>query len=260
MPGANTVQSVERAISILQFIAASEDGLRLSDLAEEMDLNTTTVHNLVRTLIGRGLLAKGAKRRLRLGPALGDMLAQELRRTFLHTAGAACRFTQDRLPASTVNFCELMGTDIRIRIRMSADRPGLIQRPIGHNNCPYGTASGLCFQAFAPATIRETLRDTYPFHEHGAQLWSTLEALDEFLKHARSLGHVEAPFQKDRRSLIAMPIRDSDNTMVAALGCALPLQAEADHQRALAVLREAVAQINVQHSTSSPAGNGDSDP
>ncbi len=48
------VQSVERALSLLEKLAAQDEGMRLSDLATEVGLTVSTVHRLLTTLEQRG--------------------------------------------------------------------------------------------------------------------------------------------------------------------------------------------------------------
>lgn len=47
----NTVQSVERAFLILDFLRENGAGMGITRIASEVDLNTTTTHRLLRTLI-----------------------------------------------------------------------------------------------------------------------------------------------------------------------------------------------------------------
>src|SRR4051812_14081996 len=47
------VQSVDRALSIIETLAEDDEGYRLSDLAVRTGLSTSTVHRLLATLEGR---------------------------------------------------------------------------------------------------------------------------------------------------------------------------------------------------------------
>lgn len=61
------VQSVERALDILEFIASKKEPVRSVDVAHEAELNVNTVSNLLRTLYQRGYLAQDSERRYVLG-------------------------------------------------------------------------------------------------------------------------------------------------------------------------------------------------
>ena len=54
----NFVQSVERALDILEILARYKESLRVTDLAKEMRLGITTVHNLLKTLVYRNYVEK----------------------------------------------------------------------------------------------------------------------------------------------------------------------------------------------------------
>lgn len=51
-----TIQSVHRALDILEFLISSGDGQRLSSITEHCDLNKTTAFHLIKTLESRGYL------------------------------------------------------------------------------------------------------------------------------------------------------------------------------------------------------------
>ncbi|MCZ7643964.1 MAG: helix-turn-helix domain-containing protein [Planctomycetota bacterium] len=248
MAGNDTVQSVERAIDLLQWLASSENGLRLSDLASRLGLNVSTVHNLVRTLAGRGYVVKGAGQYLRLGPAIADLVAQEQERGMLRGGAQAGLELQRAFPLATVNLAEMAGAELRIRIRLSSDRPGLIQRPVSQLGNPYGSAVGLCCQAFADQGTVQMWRERHPFHEHAVPLWGSPEVLAEHLAQARRQGHVETPFPKQELWRVAFPVFLPGGQFLAALGLALPVaQAVPEVRReAIAAVRAAAARLAPQ--------------
>ncbi len=61
------IQSVERALDILEHIASRRDPVRSVDVAEGIGLNVNTASNLLRTLYQRGYLAQDTERRYILG-------------------------------------------------------------------------------------------------------------------------------------------------------------------------------------------------
>ncbi|HHN46935.1 MAG TPA: IclR family transcriptional regulator [Planctomycetes bacterium] len=67
--GARRVQSVCRALDILELLARSETGLPLAEIARSMRLKRPTVHNILKTLLARGYAEQEHKTsRYRLGP------------------------------------------------------------------------------------------------------------------------------------------------------------------------------------------------
>lgn len=245
MAGSDTVQSVERALDLLQALATADGGLRLSELAERLDLNTTTAHNLVRTLIGRGFVVKGQAQRLGLGPAIAELLAQDQDRRLLAAAATSGLELQRAFPDGIVNVAEVSGGDLLVRVRLSADRPGLVQRPPHQTAHLYGSAVGLCTLACADQGTVQALRESHPFHESAPGLWPSPEALDEHLAAAAKAGHVATPFPRQELWRVAAPVTGPDGLFRAAIGLALPAaQADAARRRqAIAAVTAAAAAI-----------------
>lgn len=61
------VQSVSRALDLLELVAAAGGTAGVSDLAARSGLPLSTVHRITRALVGGGYLAQGPDRRYRLG-------------------------------------------------------------------------------------------------------------------------------------------------------------------------------------------------
>ena len=62
-----TVQSVSRALDLLELVAAAGGAAGVSQLATRSGLPLSTVHRITRALVEEGYLAQGADRRYRLG-------------------------------------------------------------------------------------------------------------------------------------------------------------------------------------------------
>ncbi|MEW6046987.1 MAG: helix-turn-helix domain-containing protein, partial [Bacillota bacterium] len=62
-----TINSVARAVQIIELLAAEGDAVRLSDLSERLGLNRTTLFHLLATLQAHGWVARDPARRYALG-------------------------------------------------------------------------------------------------------------------------------------------------------------------------------------------------
>jgi IclR family acetate operon transcriptional repressor len=69
-PRPDGVQSVIKALDLLEALAEAGGQLGLSDLAAELALPPPTIHRLVRTLLARSFVRQLPDRRYALGPAL----------------------------------------------------------------------------------------------------------------------------------------------------------------------------------------------
>jgi len=65
------LQTVERALSVLEFVATARRPPTVKDLAAGLDLRLTTVYHLYNTLEYRGYLRRNADGTLRIGPQAG---------------------------------------------------------------------------------------------------------------------------------------------------------------------------------------------
>src|SRR5262249_21489560 len=70
-----SVQSVDRALALIEVLAGSPSGLPLTELTQQASLNISTGHHLLATLIKWGYVARTSGRRYALG-ARGLHLAQ----------------------------------------------------------------------------------------------------------------------------------------------------------------------------------------
>ncbi len=70
-----TIQSVDRALQVLESIALSSEGTTVKSVAEKLGLNTSTCHHLITTLVRRGYLAQISRSRgYVLGPKLSELI------------------------------------------------------------------------------------------------------------------------------------------------------------------------------------------
>src|SRR3546814_5944491 len=63
-PAISNLQSLDRAITLLQAIAYSESGLRLTELADRAGLSKSTAHRILSWLVERGLLRLSPQARI----------------------------------------------------------------------------------------------------------------------------------------------------------------------------------------------------
>jgi len=68
-----TLQTVERALSVLEFVAASQRPPNVKDIAAGLQLNLTTVYHLFNTLEHRGYLHRDVSGAIRIGSRAGAL-------------------------------------------------------------------------------------------------------------------------------------------------------------------------------------------
>ncbi len=189
MANSDPVLSVVKALDILQYLAEHPEGARLNEIVEAFELKRPTAHNLVRTLRLRGFVDQDPTRKLRLGPAIAELAASQRRGGILTAAESELTALAAEYPGMTLSFCELAGTEIFCRLRMSPDRPGVVQHPINFTFPFYTTVTGLCFQSFGEL-VQAELERKYPFAEFGMGTWGERAKFEAALTAYRQKGYV----------------------------------------------------------------------
>jgi IclR family acetate operon transcriptional repressor len=242
---------------LLELLPAAENGLTLQQLSQELDLRPTTVHNLVRTLEARGYVSKLTKpTRYTLGPSVLDLAQQYLGRELQRRAAKAVSAVFAHFSNGRATYAECVGGEVILKLRMTPERPGLLERPWNSVMLPYVSASALVFQAFWTETQRRTHQKRYPFAEYGAHLWHTEDRLDAFLADVRARGYAAPPPDPSGLVRVAVPVFFSGHEIVGALGAAMTIAArngddgerqqeiERIRARFVACLTEQAAELN----------------
>lgn len=230
MPRSELVQSLLRGLDILRLLGEAERGIRVVDVAGLLAVKPPTAHNLLRTLAHRGFVEQNGMR-YRLGAAVLELAEAQANRQFLLRASVAIMAVSRHFAAATVTLGELMGTDVAVRLRVSPDRPGVLQKPRERTFPLYTTASGLLAQAYVAGDQLQAIRERHPFWEQDIQAWQDLDALEEYLGKVRKVGYCEHPFGRDEALRIATPLFGAGNEFCAVLGLNIPVRAMAGQRR-----------------------------
>ncbi|MET0863740.1 MAG: IclR family transcriptional regulator [Nakamurella sp.] len=171
------VQSIERAFSILEALAANGGVMGLSALAAEARLPLPTIHRLARTLVDLGYLRQEPSRQYALGPRI--LLLAESSATMLSVI-ARPHLTRlvDEL-GETANLASLDGDQIVYISQVPSRHSMRMFTEVGRRVLPHCTAVGKAIMAHQPpAEVRELLQRTgMPRHtDH------TITDPDEFLR------------------------------------------------------------------------------
>ncbi|NLF29834.1 MAG: helix-turn-helix domain-containing protein [Planctomycetes bacterium] len=216
------IQSVDRALDLLEAVCAAPEGLPLGAMAAAAGLRTTTAHNLAATLVRRGYLAKTARpMRYVAGAALHTMMGAvhgEARGRWMETA---VRDLARRRPEATVTAAVDRGGDVTVVVRMSPEQPGQVQHPAHQVLRPYHSVAALVFQALWPAERRQGYRMRYPFDEDGSSRWPSPDALEAFLAQVRRTARAVLT-DGDTLLRAAVPVFSAGNELFATLGAATP--------------------------------------
>jgi DNA-binding IclR family transcriptional regulator len=249
MPATTLVQSVTRSLDMLQALAGADAGLRLSEVAQRLSLKAPTAHNLLQTLVARGFVVRrGPGPRYALGPAALSLADAHRARRLLEVVEDHVRRMAQARPDAVVTYCEPVGPELEVRLRVTPEQPGFVQRPLERSMLPYATASGLVMLAYAAPEERDGILRRYPFSETGAALWGGLDALDDYLRRVRKQRYA-APQLKNKGLAIAAAPLMRRGVVAGVLGMAAPLEPakqEETRTRLVAALVEHAGAVSLQ--------------
>src|SRR5215813_14503286 len=147
----HSIQSVDRALFLLETIAEAGGEATLTDLANRTGLNISTCHHLLATLIQRGFAAKVPGRRLyALGPRiiyLGHTCLQ------VDLPRRAQRYLEaiNQATGETVHLAALQGdSDVTLSVREARHAVHVDTGRIGKMEAPHATSLGKAILAWLP--------------------------------------------------------------------------------------------------------------
>jgi DNA-binding IclR family transcriptional regulator len=214
------VQSVLRAADILEVVGSSAEGMTLSEISGRLCLKAPTVHNLLRTLVKRGLLDRGHRPiRYRIGGGLFRLSRTSFERSLACRARGAVQRALTKEGVTSASFAELVGGEVCLMMRVDETRPDYVEALGGRPLHPYASGSSLVYQAFMSNGELSYYRERHPFSIQGAALWEHLDRLDDFLSQIRSNGVATVPSRDSAQTRVSAPVRHIDGRIAGAVTC-----------------------------------------
>lgn len=209
------VQSLSRALDLVELVYLADDAVPLARLAAAADLKAPTAHNLLRTLVVRGWLEKTAGGAYLPGPQLPVLLSHLATTSIQRAAVTSIVELARQHPEAILTVAVPRGVDVCEVSRVSPGMHAAISRdwlPLD----AYASATGLLHQAYATGDLLAAIRHAYP-PEVAAGGWPP-GTLDGFLASVRKERLSEPRFTSSPLRVAAAPVLGADGRLVAALG------------------------------------------
>ena len=235
-----SVQSVDRALTLLETLARSTGGTPLTELALSAGLNISTCHHLLATLVKWGYVAKVPGRRYALG-ARGLHLGQ----AFLKQVDLPRRAHPliERISAETgetVHLAVLQGDAIITLLRREGRHAVRVDTgALGASDAPHATATGKAMLAWLPEHEIRRILASKRMDAFTPNTITDPDRLIEELRLVRRNGHAldKEEFQPGV-FCVGAAIRDHLGAVVGAISASTPtLRATDGH---LALMRDSV--------------------
>ncbi|MDI3406534.1 IclR family transcriptional regulator [Streptomyces cavernicola] len=220
---ASAVQSVDRAVSVMEILARHGEAA-VSEIADELEVHRSTAFRLLGVLENRGLVSQTSDRgKYYLGAGVLRLAGAAAVRLDISQEGApVCRELADEL-GETVNIA-VLDDDSAVNIMQARGSAAVTaQNWLGRRTPLHATSSGKVLMAHLPQALREGLlaRSLPRFTEHTVtgtvQLRAELDAVVE-QGYARALEELEIGL-----TAVAAPVRAHDGKVIGALSVSGPV-------------------------------------
>jgi IclR family transcriptional regulator, acetate operon repressor len=236
----HSIQSVDRALYLLETIAEAGGEATLTELATRTGLNISTCHHLLATLIQRGFAAKVPGRRLYALGARILYLGHACLQVDLPRRAQPYLETINRVTGETVHLAGLQGDAVvTLAVREARYAVRVDTGKIGKLEAPHATAVGKAMLAWLPeAEIQRMLAD-------GMKRF-TDNTITEFAEFVEALRIVRRNgYAIDREEFlpgvicVGAAIRDQAGTVIGAISASTPtMRATEEH---IALMRDEIS-------------------
>ncbi|MGB7244623.1 MAG: IclR family transcriptional regulator [Sulfitobacter sp.] len=225
--GPRHIQSVVRALDILEVLAGERDGLVLSELSGRVGLNSSTCHHLISTLVARGYVlhlgrsrgyALGAKVHELVDLAAGESDPAELLKDDLKLLGSQL--------GHGVQLAVLAETSLLTKVRIPApDQVSAAVEPdeLIKMRALHATATGKAILAWLPEIELVRVISANGLTQYTGKTLTTLSGLIEDLRLVRRRGYsIDDEELKEGVVCIGAALRDPGGAIVGSISMTAP--------------------------------------
>lgn len=237
------IQSVERALRLLEILASARETLPLGRIAERAGLNPSTCHHLIRTLVDCGyVLNAGHNRGYMLSSRLQELTETGARRADISDFARADLAALSGRLGLGVQLAEMQGTLLVTRFKVNVANTHVIEADeVVKMRAAHATATGKAILAWLPEA--QTLKI---ISEHGLTRFTprtitSLADLTEELRHVRRNRYaVDNEELKEGVVCYGAALRNEKGAVIASISASMPAALATDTFRET-VAREIVA-------------------
>lgn len=220
--GRPTVQSIDRALDVLEALAMRRAPTGISELATHVGLHVSTVHRLLATLVDRGYVRQDPETsRYHLGSRVFALAEAADAQLDLRLVARPYLERLMRLSGETANLVICGDNEVVYADQVESMRLMKMFTQPGMRAPMYATASGKIFLAFAPERYAGALPKT--LHRFTAHTITSVPALEAHLRTIRRDRYsVDDEEMEEGVRCLASPIFDRSGEVVGALSISGP--------------------------------------
>ncbi|HZD89418.1 MAG TPA: IclR family transcriptional regulator [Pseudolabrys sp.] len=259
----HSIQSVDRALYLLETIAEAGGEATLTDLANRTGLNISTCHHLLATLIKRGFATKVTGRRLYALGARIMYLGHACLQVDLPRRAQPYLESVNQATGETVHLAALQGDAIvKLAVREALHAVRVDTGKLGRIEDPHATSVGKAILAWlpedeirrilAPGLLRRTEHTITDFPE-----------LIESLRHVRRNGYaLDREESLPGVTCIGAAIRDQAGTVIGGISASTPMMRATEEH--IALIRDqitaAARALSIEFGAPNAQANGERGP
>jgi len=218
------IQSVERALRLLEHLSENHGGKRLVQLAQESGLPPSTVHRALQTLSVAGYVCQDSTAGLyRLTGKLLDIASRAIAGRDLRAEALPQLKTLRDLTGESSHLV-VLDSDRAVTVEsvLSSER-NLVDCPVGERVPLHCTAVGKCLIAFLGSDGLESTLSQLELTRSTANTICTVSGLRDDLASVRELGYA-VDWEENEVGIrcVAAPVRGASGDVVAAVGISGP--------------------------------------
>lgn len=228
------IQSVDRALTLIEILAEAPDALSLGEIAERAGINASTCHHLIATLAARGYVLNAGRSR---GYLLSSRL-QELTEMSARKADLSDVFRADLVALSAelglpVQLAEMEGTALVTRCK--ANEGGARVREadeVMKMRAAHATATGKAILAWLPEAEMLKVISEHGLDRFTARTITSVSDLMEDLRHVRRTGYA-LDVEELRPGVVCCgaALRDEKGAVVGSVSASFPAEHNTESYR-----------------------------
>lgn len=218
------IQSLQRAIDVLELLEWYYGGLALSQISSYLGLNASTLHHILETLRDRGYVDQdSASRRYYLGPKVLHLASGFLRELNLHTLALPHMIELSNSCREKV-LLRILGHDGLITLaKVDPNQTIALHTPIERIRAPHANSSGKVLLAALTYADRQQFLARIGLTRLTDSTITDPLVLEEQLARVSHQGYAIGRGEMDEGICgVAAPIRDRNHAVVAAVSVAVP--------------------------------------
>jgi IclR family transcriptional regulator, KDG regulon repressor len=217
------LQTVIKALATLRLFTIEREWLGVRETARLLDLNSATVHNLLRTLEGTGLVEQHPEtKKYRLGLGIVQLAGTKLAQLDVVTAASGPMKDLLDKTRETISLAVLYGDDLLYLAKLESPQPVRVASRIGGGAPLHASAHGKSLVAFLDdASINRILAP--PLRAYTPATVTDPVSLRAELQQIRAQGYaIDCGAYLQGVHAVAAPVRDASGHVVASVAIVAP--------------------------------------